>query len=301
VTQRITNRSIATQSVANLQAGLAKRAAAQDQMSSGKLISKPSDDPVGTNNALQYRGDIRTNEQYVRSAENGASWLAVQDQTLQDVSSRVAQLRSLAVQAANTGSMDPSSRGAIAKQVQTIKDQLVGLSNTTYLGRPVFGGVTAGTAAFTQDPTTGKVTYAGDDSAEVTRRVAPGTDVTVSSSGAQVFGADGSNLFDTVDSFLTALGSGSSTALNASVGAFDTAGRQVTAGLATVGARANQVDGYSTLADARLDDLKSSLSTVEDIDYAESSIDYNLQNVAYQASLAVTAKVIQPTLVDFLR
>lgn len=299
MTARVTNRTIAQTSLTGLQSLAARNQAVKQQMSSGKEISKPSDDPVGTNNALQFRSDIQTNEQYVRSAQNGASWLAVQDSTMQSISTRVNRLKEIAVDSANTGSKDQSALNAFAIEAQSLKDDIVGLSNTTYLGRPVLGGTTDGAVAYSTDAA-GKVTYSGDQGA-VTRRVAPNTDVTVSTPGTAVFGLDGASLFDKLDAFVTALRSGDEAGIAAANTDMDESGKLVRAALASVGSRAKQVDRLSDLATDRAGDLKNSLTNVEDIDIAEKSIEFNMASVAYQASLAVTAKTIQPTLVDFLR
>jgi len=304
VTGRVTNRTIAQTSLNGLQSLAAQNQKVKQEMSSGKAISKPSDDVVGTNNALQFRSDIKTNEQYVRSAQNGASWLAVQDGTLQSVSSRMGRLKELAVLGANTGANNQTALDAIAIEVEGIKDDIFGLSNTTYLGRPVFGASTDGSVAFTKS-TTGTppvTTYAYQGgAAEVTRRVAPNTDVQVSTAGTEVFGSGTDNLFAKLDTFVAALKSGDSAKIQQANTDIDDGSKLVRASLANVGSRAQQIDRLSDLATDRAGDLKNSLTTVEDIDIAEKSIEFNMANVAYQASLAVTAKAIQPTLVDFLR
>lgn len=300
MTARVTNRTIAQTSLNGLQSLAARNQAIKQQMSSGKEISKPSDDPVGTNNALQFRSDIETNDQYVRSAQNGASWLAVQDSTMQSVSTRLNRLKEIAVDSANDGSKDQSALNAFAIEVKSLKDDIVGLANTTYLGRPVLGGTTDGSVAFTTDPSTGVVTYAGDQGA-VQRRVAPNTDMTVSTPGTTVFGADGGNLFDKLDAFVTALQTGDKAGIAKANDDMDAGSKAVRASLASVGSRAKQIDRLADLATDRAGDLKNSLTNVEDIDIAEKSIEFNMASVAYQASLAVTAKTIQPTLVDFLR
>ena len=301
---RVTNRTIAQTSLNGLQSLAARNQKVQQEMSSGKAITKPSDDPVGTNNALQFRTEIKTNEQYVRSAQNGASWLAVQDGTLQTVSDRMNRLKELAVLGTNTGSMDANAREAIAIEVESIKDDIFGLANTTYLGRPVFGASTDGSVAFSSStsgsPATTTYTYQGG-SAEVTRRVAPQTDVTVSTAGTDVFGDGAGGLFAKLDSFVTALRSNDTAGIAKGNTDIDTGSTLVRAALASVGSRAQQIDRLADLASDRAGDLKNSLSGVEDIDIAEKSIEFSMASVAYQASLAVTAKAIQPTLVDFLR
>ena len=71
--------------------------------------------------------------------------------------------------------------------------------------------------------------------------------------------------------------------------------------LADIGTRANRIDtAASALASSKLDHTKS-LSDVENVDVAAAIVDLQMQEVAYQAALGATSRVLQPTLLDFLR
>lgn len=294
-TVRITQHSISMSSLANVQASLNRAARLQEQMTSGKVINRPSDSPTGTVTSISLRSQIGAQEQYAANAQDGVAWLNTLDSTLQSASDVLQRVRDLTVQASSSGSTDATSRQAIADEITTLRGTLTGLANTTYLGRPVFGGTTAGGQAF--DPTT--YTYRGD-SAAVTRRVDDRTTVSVGSDGSAVFGDGPSSVFAFLDT-LAADVSGNPSALASDLTALDGRMSTVLNTLTDVGVRTNQVERAQTAATAKAQDLRSSLSAVEDIDLPSVIIDLQLQQTTYQAALSATAKAIQPTLMDFLR
>jgi flagellar hook-associated protein 3 FlgL len=292
---RVTQHSISMSSLANVQASLNRSARLQEQMSSGKVIGKPSDSPTGTVTSLSLRSQISAQEQYAANAQDGTSWLTTLDTALQSVNSSLQRVRELTVQAASTGSMDVAARQAIAEEITGLRGNLTGLANTTYLGRPVFGGTTAGGTAF--DPTTYE--YVGD-TGTVSRRVDDRTTVAVGSVGSSVFGSGPASLFGLLDTLASDVVANPS-ALSSGLSALDGRMSTVLNALTDVGARTNQLDAARTAASDKALDLRSTLSSVEDIDLPSVIIEMQLQESTYQAALSATAKAIQPTLMDFLK
>jgi flagellar hook-associated protein 3 FlgL len=292
---RVTQHSISMSSLANVQASLNRTARLQEQMSSGKVLNRPSDSPTGTVTSLSLRSQISAQEQYAANAQDGTAWLNTQDTALQSVNTALQRVRELTVQAANSGSMDATARNALAEEITTLRGTLTGLANTTYLGRPVFGGTTAGGSAF--NPTTYE--YLGDSGA-VTRRVDDRTQVSVGSTGSKVFGDGDSSVFRFLDDLAANVRTNPS-ALSTDLSALDGRMSTVLNALTDVGVRTNQVEQAQAAANAKALDLRSTLTGVEDIDLPSVIIDLQLQDTTYQAALSATAKAIQPTLMDFLR
>src|SRR3954452_7704418 len=145
---RVTEGSIHTRVLANLQRNIAKGEKIQQQLSSGKQINRPSDSPTGTVTSMQLRGESRANQQYARNADDGLGWLSNLQDTLSSTSTLVNRARDLTVQGLSSGTNDASSREALATEIDQIRSTLIGYANTKYLGRPVFGGTTAGDAAY---------------------------------------------------------------------------------------------------------------------------------------------------------
>jgi flagellar hook-associated protein 3 FlgL len=292
---RITQSSIAASTLANLQASLARNARLQEQLSSGKVINKASDSPSGTVSSLALRAQIGTNEQYSRNAEDGKAWLGTVDGTLQSVNSRLQRVRDLALRGTSTGNMDVNSRKAIAEEVTSLRQELMGLANTTYAGRPVFGGTTSGGQAF--DPST--YAYVGD-TGSVVRRLDARSSVEVGASGTAVFGDGATSVFTLLDDLADHVVNDPASVAG-DITALDARSTSVLQTLTDVGVRYNRADAASTTAANNVLSLRTTLSGVEDIDLPKTIMDLQLQQTTYQAALSATAKVLQPSLMDFLR
>ncbi|MGC9669221.1 flagellar hook-associated protein FlgL [Planosporangium sp. 12N6] len=292
---RVTERSVASRVLTGLQYNLDRLGRTQQQLSSGKQINGASDSPTGAVAAMQFRSDISAAQQQRRNADDGIGWLGSADAALTNVSSSGRRARELVLQGMSAGTGGSAeSREALAAEIDNIRKELIGTANTTYLNRPVFGGTTGGTVAYDQSGT-----YVGD-TGTVTRTVGENMKVRVDTGGEEVFGTGDTQLFKVLDDITTHLRTNPA-ALGDDLGRLDTALQKVQAGLSSVGARYNQVDRMRQAADDKVLDLKNQLSDVEDIDLPKTLTDLSLQQTAYQAALAAAARVVQPSLVDFLR
>jgi flagellar hook-associated protein 3 FlgL len=296
VTGRVTESSIHTRVLNNLQKNIAKGEKIQRELSSGKQINRPSDSPTGTVKSMQLRGEARATEQHARNADDGLGWLNTLQDTLDSSSTLVNRVRDLTVQALSSGSNDVQSNSALATEVAQIKSSLVGYANTRYLDRPIFGGATTGTVAYDENGV-----FVGD-TAQTMRTVGAGAKVRVDANGAEAFGDPGSTqLFTVLDELTRNIGSGNTAALGDDLKNLDIASNQIKTTLSDVGARYNRVEGMKQSAQDRLLSVTAQLSDVEDVDLPKTIMDMQMQQTSYQAALAATAKVIQPSLIDFLR
>jgi len=302
-TVRMTQGMMTRQAQTGLQSGLNRLAKVQEQLSTGRVINRPSDDPTGATSAMRIRASVANQKQYVRNANDGLGWLNQADSTLSSVTDQVRRGYEIALQGANSGTMGPQAREALATEIDQIRSGLVSTANASYLNRPVFGGVTAGDLAYAADPVTGVVTYqpAPVTSDGVVRAVSDRATVRVDIEGPAVFGADGDSVFDHLAALSTALRTNDAAGVNAAVGALSTDRERVTYAQADIGARTKRVEqARDAASDAELR-LTSSLSEVENTDLVKASVDLQLQEVAYQAALSATSRVMQPSLLDFLR
>ena len=288
---RVTHRSVAEAALANLQRNLRRVADLQDQVSSLKRIRTPSDDPVGAVSALKFRSQVGRREQIDRNLSDASAWLNTIDASLRGVLEHLNRARDLGIQGRNA-SLGSSERAALAAEVDQLRQGVLNLANTKYLDRPVFAGNARVATAY---DVTGA--YLGDDGV-VERSIAPGQRLAVNATGDAVFGAAGSTVFDALTALSDSLRN-DPTKIDAAVADLDSATERVLGQLGDVGARGRRVDDMKSRNALTTDDLKSSLSEVEDVDITKALID--LQQTAYQAALAATARAIQPSLVDFLR
>lgn len=292
---RVTDGAVSARVLKNLQHNLAKVSDLQEQLSSGKLINRPSDSPTGTVSAMQLRGETRTEQQYLRNTEDGIGWLGTLDQALTSSLTQVGRVRDLMLQGMSAGTGGSvEAREALAVEVDNIRDAMISLGNTRYLDRPVFGGTTAGGLAYNPDGS-----YAGNGG-EVIRTIGTGSSVRVDVPGPDVFGTGANQLFAVLTSVADNLRTNPD-ALAGDLTRLDQNRNTITTKLADVGARHNRVEHMRDTALDRVLSLRSQLSEVEDIDLPNTIMEMQLQQTAYQAALAASAKVMQPSLLDFLR
>jgi flagellar hook-associated protein 3 FlgL len=302
---RVTESSVRTRTMASLQRNLGRTQQAQDQISSGKQLRRPSDSPTGTVTALQLRGEVRANKKYSANADDALGRLGTVQDTLQSVTDRLQKVRLLTLEASNAGGgSTPEANRARAVEIEQIKGTLIQYANTKYLDRPVFGGSTPDATAYT---TGGD--YEGEGVGETLRAIGPNAKVRIEVRGPEVFGADlddqgvpnEKQLFRVLDGLSAAMKAGDSEGIKAGLENLDMATETVKSTLSEVGARYNRVTQMKQSAEDRLMSVSSQLSDIEDVDLPKAIMELQLQQTSYQAALAATAKVIQPSLIDFLR
>lgn len=299
---RVTHQSTSRSVLANMQQNLSAMAKIQQQASSGKLIARTSDDPAKASDALSLRREKAQTAQYERNAEDGLSWLNVIDTSMSTTTSLLRRARDLVVQASNTGTMNQQTREAVAAELDGIKASLLDQANTNYLGRNVFAGTSGASTAF--DSTT--YAFNGVAGSSVERRVADDVTIRVDSDGSAVFGTDttdpnGANysvfqLFDDLSATIRG-GGDPQNGLNQ----LDTRINSVLTQQATIGARTNQIERSVSALNYKVSTLKDDISGIEDIDLAATIMELTLQESAYQSSLNAAARVLQPSLLDYLR
>ena len=296
VTPTTMNRSVMT----GLQANLARLQRPRSSCPRGGGLDAPSDSPTDTAAAMRLRGEQARTEQLGRNVDDGLTWLGSADSTLTQASSILLRVRQQLV-AGQNGTNGPSERAALAGEIDELGASLVGLANTTYLGRPVFAGTQDVAAAF--DTTTGA--YLGNGDAVQRNVSADGAgQVGVTVPGPEVF----STLFKgagtdpgVLKRISAALRAGDPAAMDQALGDLDQASQTMQSAHSLIGSRYNRLLGIQSKGEARLDTLTANLATAESIDLPKTIIDMQIQQTAYQAALGSTAKIIQPSLVDFLR
>ena len=294
-TMRLTQNMMIGRSQGAVQTALGRLSSAQEQLSTGRRLNRPSDSPTDTTSAMRLRASVKAVDQYTRNAADAMGRLAIVDQTFFSVTDQVRRAREIALEGANNGAAGQNARDAMATEVDQIRIGLINDANTQYLTRPVFGGVTPGAKAFDDSGT-----FVGVAGA-IPRRVGDDVSVRVDVDGQAVFGDGADSVFAELDALSTALRAGDSAGVQTSLG--DLADRLTTVSTAhaNVGAAYKRIEqAKEGLVDRQLN-LKTTLSDIEEVDLAKATIDVSLQEMAYQSALAATAKVLQPSLLDFLR
>lgn len=292
---RVTNQTMMLAAERRLGARQSRLAAAQDTASSGLRIARPSDDPVGTGDALRIHARIAANDQYKRNIDNGVGWLNALDTALNSATGFLRQVRDLAVQGANA-SVNQQGRDAAAAQVDALRQELLGSANAQYLGRNVFAGNTDTPGAFTDGT---PPVFNGTAGETVQRRIAADQTVRVDGDGAAIFGTGSSSVFTVLDTIASDLRSGVDPSTQ--LGALDDRMKAVVNGRAEIGSRLAQIQRAGEAVMTTQTTLNAQRSGIEDEDLGKAVLDLQLQQTNYQAALAVTAKTLQPSLMDFLK
>ncbi|WP_422934693.1 flagellar hook-associated protein FlgL [Sinomonas sp. P47F7] len=292
---RVTDQTMTMSAQRSLGARQARLAAAQDTASSGARITRPSDDPVGTGDALRVRAQIAATSQYQRNINDGTGWLTTLDSTLGTATGLLRQARDLAIQGSN-GSLNQDAKNALAQQVDSLRKDLLSAANTRYLGRNVFAGTSDAADAFTDGA---PPTFNGAPGNTVQRRIGPDQTVQVDADGAAVFGSGTASVFTVLDGISSDLRSGLDP--SAQITALDNGMKAVMSGRADIGSRLARLQRAGQSTAAAQTSLEVQRSGIEDMDLGKAAMDLQLQQTAYQAALAVTAKVLQPSLTDFLK
>jgi flagellar hook-associated protein 3 FlgL len=291
---RVTNATQVLNAQNNLQANLQRQAVLYDQATSRRLITKPSDDPTATASALGVRADQSATAQYTRNVNSGDAWLATADSTLMSVEGIMGRVRDLTVQGANDGAMSAEAKEAIANELDGLKKSLVSLANTSYLGRNVFAGNSNAGVAFQPD-----YSYTGAPGSTVERRIGPDTTVRVDADGAAAFGTGASSVFALIDDTVNDLRTGVN--VGPRLGEIDDRMKAIVGEHAQIGGRQTRVDKAKDTLAVSTSSLEAQRSGIEDVDLSKVLLDLKTQDVNYQTAIAVTARVLQPTLMDFLR
>lgn len=295
---RVTQGMINTQFIGNLRSNLTRMDNMQNQLATGRRINKPSDDPVGLSFAMRYRSELSANDQYQANVGSATSWLEYTDSTLGKAGEVIQRIRELTVQGA-TGSSPQSARDAIQKEVSELYSELVNVGNSDFNGKHVFNGQKTDMAPYTAATAPNDNT----DPLEILYEIGSGVRISVNIPGSDVFGGpdDDDNLFKVTQELIGLLGTDDTVGISNIIGRLDSRFEKFLGVRSEIGAKMNRIE----LSGDRLKDINANLQTlqtkVEDVDVSVAITNLKTAENVYQASLSVGAKIIQPSLVDFLR
>ena len=301
---RVTNRMLVDNVLRNLNNNLRRLQKFQYQQSTGKVVSRPSDDPIRVTQALYMRSALSEQQQHIKNMKDAKSWLDATDTALANASEIIQRAYELAVQGAND-TLTKDERNAIADEIDQLIEHLIQVANTTHTGRYIFAGSKTADVPFKYDPDSDKVIYNGNDG-NLDWEVSPGVTMTINLTGKAVFqmGEDeeeDNSLFDLMIGLRKALRDNDSKGIQSSITNLQVALDHNLAQRSIAGAKSRRME----LAIARAEEAEINtielLSNLEDIDIAEVNMNLSMQSYVYQAALMTAAKVLQPSLLDFLK
>jgi flagellar hook-associated protein 3 FlgL len=303
MSMRVTTLMSSRATLRDLNDGLARMTRLQGQLSSGKQITRPSDDPYGTSRALALRVELEGLQQHQRNVDDGTGWLNTSDTALGQVSDALQRVRELLVKGGNDAA-GPQARSAIADELDQLIDGIKQEANVQYGGRYVFSGTATDTSPYAL---AGPDSYAGDRGI-ITREIGPGVQIPINVDIHALLGdgqgaSDGrllATLRDMADHLRGSTTADADALRGTDLQALDTNLDALNSLRADVGARTNRL----ATAGSRLSGLEVNttqlLSETEDADMAQTITEYTTQQAAYNAALRAGANIVQTSLLDFL-
>jgi flagellar hook-associated protein 3 FlgL len=296
---RITNQMASQMTLAGIEGALDRLDTTQEELSTGKSINQPSDNPSGTALVLQLNTDLSNLTNYSNQVSDGTGWAQAQSSALTDITNATQRIQELTTEAAN-GTQTTADMQASAQEVNQLIDQIKQDANTQYNGQYVFSGTATSTAPYQSGSDD---TYGGNSGA-VTRSIGPNTTLTVSANLEGVLGNGQSSgdgqLLDTLRTIASDMQSGNSSGLNSDLSSLTTNLNSLTGLSANVGA----VQDRLQMASSRIQTLQLSdtqvLSNTQDADMASTEISFSTQQAALQAALQAGANIVQQSLMNFL-
>src|SRR3954447_4447669 len=193
---------------------------AQQQASSERRISRPSDDPYDAARALQLRESLAGVKQYQRNIQDGQGWQETAEQAMSSMTDSLQRARELLVQG-SSGTMDPAARSSIANEIDQLIAGVKQDANATYEGQYVFSGARTDAPPYLDGANDA---FQGDATTPVARQVGPGVSLEISVTGESFLGsgAGDGKLLDTLRSVAANLRSGDAAGMKADLAKLDT-------------------------------------------------------------------------------
>jgi flagellar hook-associated protein 3 FlgL len=291
---RITNDSNYRSLLDDIQRIAERMQTAQSQVTSGKKLNRPSDNPSGASDVVRIDTERATNAQYIDNAATAQSRLQIADSTLDGVQQTLDRIRSLGL-LADTSS---ASSSISTEEIAGLRDQLLSYANTAYDGQFIFAGSNTDSAAYVK-ASDGTVSYAGD-SQVMKLQIGDVTTLQTQVPGDQLFTA-GVDVFKTVSDLSTAMASGDRSAIRTQVANLEQFIQIVSSARTKLGGLINEA--AATQNELKQSDLSqvAHLSQLQDADMAQALTEFSQSQTALQAATAVGARVSSISILDYLK
>ncbi|WP_243299773.1 flagellar hook-associated protein FlgL [Bacillus litorisediminis] len=303
---RVTQSMLANNSLRHLSESYARLGKYQDQLSTGKKITRPSDDPVVAMKSMNYRSNLGEIEQYQRNLSEVYLWMDNSEAAIDQTNSALQRIRELVIQGKN-GTLSEDDKQAVAKEIEQMKQDIMSVANTKVSGRYIFNGTDVDQAPVsinttppvdpTTDPAVGAIVVRINTEpyqVEISR----GIRLTANVNAENIFSQE---LFDTIQSIEDTLKGTGTDDLDQLLNDLDGHLDKLNAERSELGARYNRIEMIETRLKQQEVMANQILSDNEDVDMERVITDLMVQESIHRAALGASSRIIQPTLLDFLR
>ena len=269
---------------------------ALEQLSSGKRVNRPSDDPTAAAEDVLNLSQQAQVDQYTQNTSGLNGLFQTADSALASVIDSLNQAVSLGTQGA-TGTLSTSDRQALAASIQGVLSQVVELANTSYQGSYIFGGTAVTSAPFSSGAN--GVTYNGTDGVNQAT-IADGMSIQTNVPGSQLFMQPGSDVIGSLEQLVTAVQSGDPTATANATTVLSNALSYLSSQRVFYGNTMSQLNDEQTTLGQESTNLKSEENTLVGVDMAQAATEVTQAQTDDQAVLAAAARVLPMTLLNYL-
>lgn len=285
---RVTQSMLSNNMLRNLSTSYNKMGKLQDQILTGKKVNRPSDDPVVAMKGMGYRMQVDKVHQFQRNLGEVHNWIDSSDDALDKVGQAMHRAKELVTNAAN-GTMTPEDREKVQSELKQLREHIQDMANTKMGDKYIFSGTKTNTPLFD-----GTNFETGDAfSKEVEIEVFDGVSLTVNT--------DATELFKEIDNMFAKMTADGYDDYSSSIAKIDAQMDQILTTRAGIGARQNRVEMMENRLAAQEVTAIKQMSDNEDIDYEKVITEMITQESIHRAALSVGSRIIQPSLVDFLR
>lgn len=301
---RVTQSMLTSRTLNDLNMNVRELLDIQERLSSGRRVNAPSDDPIVARRTVNIQTVIQRSEQYAENIAMAAPQHQETASILMQVNNRLHRLRELTLQGASDTVAD-SQLPLIAEEVNEVLEGLLVNGNHVSNDRYIFAGTRTSQAAFeaTRDPVTNEITgvaYAGNTE-QIRLAISETSTIQINEPGDRAF-LGTQDMFQLAIDIRDALRTGDQDFLrDDAIEDIDEAQKQVLTAMARVGAAQNRIESAQDDIEDYIFSNQELLSLTVDADFAETVVNLNQQQNAYQASLNAAARVLQPSLLDFVR
>jgi flagellar hook-associated protein 3 FlgL len=283
-----------------------KLAQSQAQLAQGKQVLKPSDAPDQAAVVQRLKSVLSRQTSYQSSLATLQSRLQSEDTTLKSASSLLIRAKEIAVQAAND-TLSPVNRRALGSELQAVRDQLLSLANSTDSnGNYLFAGSRLNNPAFS-GPAGQSPSYQGDQT-RMTIMVGEQRSIPINRTGSDAFvsltrtgSTQATGFFKVMDDLVSGINNSDGTAMQRGVGEMTDLLNGMTLAHADVGTDMNVVEQQTTVVEDTILNLKTTISSVEDLDYASAITKMNQQMLSLEAAQSSFSKISQLNLFNYLK
>lgn len=325
---RVTNQMMSKSFLRNLNRTQTSMKTINNQLTSGKEISRPSDNPYKVARSMQLSSDIKAATQYKENIKDTTNWLDTTDTALQQLEKSFQRVRELMV-SAGSATYGEDEKRAIKDEINEKVNEVAQILNTTFDGKYIFGGTKVNSKPVLsekdKDSTTNVLHYSDNVGNKITdlndnvflNQIGSSLNVEVSQGVTMKYNVTASEILNFKDkndndkeidvmSLLTKImdnlepGGDVTELLGDNLKTVDVTISNILKLTSEVGAKQNRMESALDQNEEQIYNLKDILSKTEDIDFAEKTMEMAVAQTIYTAALQVSAKVIQPSLLDFL-